>query len=304
MGEKIYRKLLGYIALIRPFTLLAPLIVSTCIMFASYIVNNGFEGIWLIIWSIILPASISLTLLNSASNTLNQIADVESDRISKPYRPIPQGILTVYQASVVSIILYITAISIAWFINPIFFSMVLLIAFFTITYSLPPRFKKILFLNQIWVAIPRGLLGILASWSVFGNPIQPIPLIGAVISFFFLIGGSATKDITDSFADAETGTRTLINTYGVEKASFMVFPFLFTPFLIIPIMIDIGLLNVVFWPLALLVIPGFLIFYIMFRNQKIINRLENTSAWSLMYITYFLFAFGFSIISILQVIIV
>jgi len=304
VGDKISKKFLGYIGLIRPFTLLAPLIVSTCIMVASYVVNNnGFTGIWSSIWYIVLPASLSLTLLNAASNALNQITDIESDRISKPYRPLPKGLLTVFQAFIASIIFYITSIIIAWFINIKFFSLVLLIVFFTITYSLPPRFKKMLFLNQIWVAIPRGFLGILAGWSVFGSPIQPIPLIGATISFFFMIGGCVTKDITDSYADSITGTKTLINTYGLEKTSFMVFPFLFTPFLIIPITIDVGILNTIFWPLTLLVIPGFFIFYLMFRNQNISSRLENTLAWSLMYITYFLFAFSFSILSIIQVVI-
>ena len=287
----------------RPFTLLAPLIVSTCIMVASYVVNNnGFNGIYDNI-PLIMSTSISLILLNAASNVLNQIADIESDRISKPYRPLPRGLLTLFQAFIASIILYMTSIIIAWVINIKFFSLVLLIVFFTITYSLPPRFKKILFLNQIWVAIPRGLLGVLVSWSVFGNPIQSLPLIASLISFFFMIGGCVTKDITDSYADSITGTKTLINTYGLEKTSFMVFPFLFTPFLIIPITIDIGVLNTIFWPLTSLVIPGFFIFYLMFRNQIISSRLENTLAWSLMYITYFIFAFSFSILSIIQVVI-
>jgi len=42
--------------------------------------------------------------------------------------------------------------------------------------------KDRLFFNQLWIAIPRGFLGILASWSVFGLVFQPVALIIAGIS--------------------------------------------------------------------------------------------------------------------------
>ena len=297
------RRIEGFISLIRPFTLLAPIIVSICIMIASYTTsNNSLDGLLGVLPTIIL-ASVSLALLNAASNALNQVTDVESDKISKPYRPIPMGKITIMEATVVSIILYLFSISIAWFINKVFFLITLLIVVFTITYSLPPRFKKTLFLNQLWVALPRGFLGIIVSWSVFGDPLGFLPLTAATIAFFFLLGGSVTKDVKDCYADILTGSRTLINTYGVEKSSFMVFPFLFTPFLFILILIDMGLLDTLYWPLSLLVIPGFLVFYLMFLNKNNIgSRFENTPAWCLMYITYFLFAFGFSMISIMKVV--
>jgi len=272
-------------------------------MIASYTTsNNSLDGLLGVLPTIIL-ASVSLALLNAASNALNQVTDVESDKISKPYRPIPMGKITIMEATVVSIILYLFSISIAWFINKVFFLITLLIVVFTITYSLPPRFKKTLFLNQLWVALPRGFLGIIVSWSVFGDPLGFLPLTAATIAFFFLLGGSVTKDVKDCYADILTGSRTLINTYGVEKSSFMVFPFLFTPFLFILILIDMGLLDTLYWPLSLLVIPGFLVFYLMFLNKNNIgSRFENTPAWCLMYITYFLFAFGFSMISIMKVV--
>ena len=61
--------------------------------------------------------------------------------------------------------------------------------------------KKYLLLNQLWVAIPRGFLGIVGSWSVFGNPLHPLPLSIGLIATIFLFGGTATKDILDAEAD-------------------------------------------------------------------------------------------------------
>jgi 4-hydroxybenzoate polyprenyltransferase len=288
----------GYIDLIRPFTLLAPIIVSICIMIASYIYNGVNSELFTIFWTTIIPASFALILLNGASNALNQVTDFKSDKISKPYRPIPRGDISTQQAMMVSLIMYLGAFLLSLFINIIFSVFIVLIALFTVTYSLPPRLKDILFLNQLWVGIPRGLLGILASWSVFGNVLHPLPITIGIIAMAFLIGGSITKDIIDSEADKKTGTRTLVNVYGVKKAALMVLPFMLFPFVFIPILIDSGLLEFHFWMLTLLAIPAYLIFHLMIRESSKIKRLENTSSWALMYTTYFLFAIGFSVLTI------
>jgi 4-hydroxybenzoate polyprenyltransferase len=146
--------------------------------------------------------------------------------------------------------------------------------------------------------VPRGLLGVLASWSVFGNVLNPLPITIGLIAMLFLIGGSITKDITDSEADKKTGTHTLINTYGVKNAAFISLPFMFFPFAFIPILIDSGLLGSNFFLLTFLTIPCLIIFYFMVRDETKSRFFENTSSWTLMYVTYFVFALGFSILTI------
>jgi len=290
----------GYIDLIRPFTLLAPIFVSSCIMIASFFQNKISENLINLLWSTIIPASFSLAILNAASNALNQATDINVDKISKPYRPIVRGDISLKEAKIVSLFLYITAIILSFTVNLIFTVIVLLIAIFTVSYSLPPRLKDKLFLNQIWIAIPRGLFGILASWSVFGNPLEKIPLTIGFIVMTFLMGGSITKDIIDSEADKKNGTKTLINTYGIKKASLMVLPFMVLPFAYIPILINCGLLSPYLWVLSFLAIPAYLVFHLMLRDKKTARVLENTPSWALMYCTYLLFAFGFSFLTILS----
>ena len=292
------QRIRGYIELIRPFTLLAPIIVSSCIMIASFFYNGGSSDLFNICWNTIIPASFALAVLNGASNALNQVTDLKTDKISKPYRPIPQNVVSTGEAKAISVMMYLFAFTLSIFVNIIFAFFVVLIITFSVTYSLPPRLKDYLFFNQIWVGIPRGLLGVLASWSVFGNVMQPLPLTIGLIAMFFLIGGSITKDITDSDADKKTGTNTLINIYGVKKAAIMVLPFMLFPFAFIPILIDSGILEAYLWSLTLLVIPAYLIFHLMVRDKTKSRLLENTSSWTLMYITYFVFAIGFSILTI------
>jgi len=222
-------KIRAYIDLLRPFTLVAPFFVSMFIMFASLVYNDKFgaSSDW---WITIAQASLTLAFLNGASNALNQATDVEADTISKPYRPIPRGLVKPDEAQSIAYIFYLFALLRAITINTWFGVFVFLIMLFTVMYSLPPRMKRFLFINQVWIAVPRGLLGILASWSVFGDPFQKEPLMIGIVAFVFFIGAMTTKDIVDCKADKRTGTRTLINTFGTKKAAFISFPFLFFPF--------------------------------------------------------------------------
>ena len=286
----------GYIDLLRPFTLMVPFIVSMSIIVASLVYNNvAVPSDW---WVTVGNASFTLAIVNAASNVLNQATDWEGDRISKPYRPIPRGIIKPDEAQSLAYILYLFALLRAVTVNAWFGFFVFLIMIFTITYSLPPRMKQYLFLNQVWIAIPRGLLGILAGWSVFGDPFQREPLIIGVIAMFFFIGGMSTKDIVDSEADKTTGIRTLINTFGVKKTALISFPFMFFSLAFIPALISIGFLESYLWPLTLLAFLSCFIFYLMFKGDTESKTLENVHAWSIMYVEYIFFALGFAFLTI------
>lgn len=298
-NNSIFDRVHAFFSLIRPFTLIAPLIVSVSIMIASFFYQQHSQPFFTVFFSTILPASLSLAILNGASNALNQATDYQADSLSKPYRPIPRGIISVKQGKIIALSLYIIAIGLAFFIHLNFLLLIGVITVFTVTYSLFPRMKDKLFFNQLWIAIPRGFLGILASWCVFSSIFQPVALIISGISALFLFGGSITKDITDSIADKKTGTHTLVNTFGVKKAAVMSFPFLFFPFLLIPAAISSGLLQEEYWALTFLAIPGFYIFKLLFNNQKPSRFFENTSAWAVMYATYFIYAMMFSFLSLL-----
>jgi geranylgeranylglycerol-phosphate geranylgeranyltransferase len=286
----------GYIDLLRPFTLLAPFIISMSIIVASLVYNNVEVGAnW---WVIVGNASLTVAMVNAASNALNQATDKEGDRISKPYRPIPRGIIKSDEAQSLAYILYLFALLRAVTINQWFGFFIFLIMVFTVVYSLPPRTKKYLFFNQIWIAIPRGLFGILASWSVFGNPLQPLPLIMGIFATIYLIGGTTTKDIVDEKADRLMGINTLVNVFGIRRAAVISFPFLIIPFIGIPVFIDFGIIEQYLWPLTGLMIGSLVVFYLMIIGDTESETLENIHAWSVMYIIYIFYALGFSILTI------
>lgn len=287
----------GYLDLLRPFTLLAPLIVSSSVMIASLVYTGKNDVSLLQIVGTILPASFCFALLNGASNALNQATDWKEDKLSKPYRPIPRGVITQKNAYRLSFFIYLFALLISLTINILFSAIVFLIAGFSITYSLPPRMKKYLFINQLWVAIPRGFLGIVGSWSVFANPFQHLPLAIGSIAALFLLGGTATKDILDAEADRKVGTKTLVNVFGMKKAAFISFFFMGSAFVLIIPLILFQVIDPFLYPLAFLFLLSVVIFWLMLQKHKN-ERCENTTAWTFMYTTYFLFALSFAILTI------
>ena len=285
------------IYLFRPFTLLLPLIVSFFVMAASMIYNN--INFYANSWLTMLFAGLILMIVNAGSNAINQAADWKSDCISKPYRPIPKGIIKVEDAHSLAFILFLTSLIGAIKINLIFSVLIFTIIIFSVTYSMPPRMKRYLFINQVWISVARGLLGILAAWSVFGNPFTTTPLVIGLIAMFFLIGGIASKDIIDIEADKKTGVKTLMNTVGAKKTAFVCFPFLIIPFISIPFLISTGVLELYFWPLTFMIIPSFIIYRSMKETTKN-SYFENTSAWSFMYVEYIFFALGFSLCTLIS----
>jgi len=291
--------------LFRPFTLAAPFIVSMSIMVASLVYNFKILGRpidpdW---WIMVGQAGFTIALVNAASNSLNQATDVEADKISKPYRPIPRGILKAESAQSLAYILYLFAVLRAVTINFWFGIFIFLIIVFTVTYSLPPRMKKYLFINQLWIAIPRGMLGILASWSVFSGPSGPfqiLPLMVGGVATIYLLGGMSTKDITDSEADKATGTKTLINTFGIRQTALMSFPFMLFPFIFIPVVIYADFIPDIFshlWVLSFFSLLSIFVFYLMIRSSES-KTLENVQAWAIMYVEYIFFSLIFAVLVI------
>ncbi len=296
-GEAMMSKVKVYLKLVRPFTLLAPLIVSSSIIIASLVSSQTTNPSIFSLLFTILSASFCFALLNGASNVLNQATDWKEDALSKPYRPIPRGIVTSQEAYKVSFVLYLGAFLLSFTIHLLFSLFITLIAVFSLTYSLTPRMKKFLFFNQLWVAIPRGFLAILASWSVFGNPFEPLPLAIGCVAALFLFGGTTTKDILDAEADKAVGTKTLINVFGLKIAAIFSLIFMVSAFCLIIPLIYFHILPIVVFPLSLLSILSVLIGWLMLHKHKS-SQWENTSAWTVMYATYFLFAFSFAMITI------
>src|SRR4051794_24142206 len=130
-----------YLELARPFTLVAPAlgVVSGAVTAAGAAPREPWNAA-LILYPV-LGAAMAATL-NAANNALNQIYDLEIDRINKPGRPLTSGRLSLREAWIFSWIAYAMALSLAWLVAPAgrheCFWIVVAAAAATFVYSCPP----------------------------------------------------------------------------------------------------------------------------------------------------------------------
>jgi 4-hydroxybenzoate polyprenyltransferase len=288
------RRLGAYIELIRPFTLLAPIFGGLGGSLLALTIQDfaGFD------WGTLIYGVSTLVLLNAASNCMNAAYDAHIDRINKPYRPIPKGLISRDEASSLAFLLYFFAFIRAILISVEFWAIVFVITFITIYYSMPPvRFKKRLWMSNISIAFARGLLGFVAAWTIFGDVTNPTPWVIGGIMFIYLVGATTSKDFTDMEGDVLFGMRTLPAVYGPNKSALITGPFFIVPFILIPVGVLRGhlipeaniLLPLVVWGLYVMVL---LQNHAMERDPNF----ENSPVWKHMYLMLFALQLGFAVV--------
>jgi 4-hydroxybenzoate polyprenyltransferase len=292
-----------FLELARPFTLVAP---------ALGFLSGGLTAIgahprepWspeLLVYPLI--GSLMAAVLNAASNALNQIYDLEIDRVNKPKRPLPTGRITLRAAWTFTWIAYALAWLLAWLVAPggrhECFWIVVIASVITFLYSAPPfRTKRLGIWANVTIAIPRGVLLKVAGWSsaktVFG--LEPW-YIGAIFGLF-LLGATTTKDFADMEGDRRGGCRTLPLQFGVRRAAWMISPSFVVPFILINIGSLTGVLTGNFWLLQLLGLTmtayGSYVCYLMLRRPEELAVEENHVSWAHMYRMMFVAQVGFAL---------
>jgi 4-hydroxybenzoate polyprenyltransferase len=281
-----------YLEFSRPFTLVAPALGFASGAATAY--GAAPREAWHL--HLLLYPLLGLTMaavLNAASNALNQIYDLEIDRVNKPKRPLPSGRLSLRDAWVFTWITYAIALLLAWLVAPggrhECFWIVLVATVITFLYSVPPfRTKRLGIWANVTIAIPRGVLLKVAGWTsvktIFG---------------LFLLGASTTKDFADMEGDARGGCRTLPIIYGVRRAAWMISPSFIVPFLMIGIGAATGVLTgnpaLLYALSVVMTLYGAYVCYLMLRRPEDLAVEENHVSWAHMYRMMFVAQIGFAL---------
>jgi 4-hydroxybenzoate polyprenyltransferase len=314
------------IAFSRPFTLVAPMlgVVSGALTAIASKHSARPEDAWS--WDtfmLIAIASVAAALLNAASNGINQIYDLEIDRVNKPDRPLVTGALSLKAAYIFTIVMYVISVAMTWIVIPDptlswyerltapwyrheCFYFYLLAAIFTLIYSVPAfgRTKRLTYGANLTIAIPRGLMLKVAGWSVMASVMHIEPWFIGACFFLFLIGAASTKDFSDLEGDRQGGCNTLPNRFGVTRAAWMIAPTFILPWFLIPIGVywapdgetpvlsgDPILLNI--FALSLILWGSYTV-YLILRDPEALSRDENHPSWRQMYLMMFWAQIGFA----------
>ena len=299
-----------YLTLARPFTLLPPLfgIISGAI--CAWGSAHNPDPSRAVTASVILTValgSLCAVFLNAANNTLNQIYDLEIDRINKPSRLLVTGELTIRQAWVFTWIMYALGTIPTWLVvvypytawtqklfaplawhECFFIYVIALIA--TFVYSVPAlgRTKAHPIGANLTIAIPRGCLLKVAGWTMVARASYLEPWFIGIIFMLFLLGAASTKDFSDMEGDRAGGCRTLPIAFGVRKAAWMIAPFFVLPWLLMPIGARTGILtgNATFITILGFVLAAWGVYtvWLIVRNPDELTSTENHPSWRHMYL--------------------
>jgi len=260
--RKRFGKLAGYVQLLRPFTLVAPFVAGFFGVLAP-VRDLTFAHL-----STAVYVGVTLALAQGCGQCLNQYADIELDKIIKPYRCLPSGLLSREEALGLSWLLAIFAVGRAFTISTFFGLVVLTLLFFAVFYSLAPLSPRRVhpLINTGWMALSRGFLPAFAVFSIYGDVNDAWKY--SILAFLWTMGFQASKDVPDSLADKNYGIKTIPNSYGLRGLKItMIVCSIFYTILSIYFNVSIMLLTL---PLAILAIA---------TTEKQSKLTENTYSW-------------------------
>jgi chlorophyll/bacteriochlorophyll a synthase len=305
------RTLKTYVDFARPFTLLPPALGVVSGAVTAWGAQGSRPPIALatvlpVVWGALMAA-----VLNSASNAINQIYDLDIDRVNKPNRPLPAGLLDMGGAWRFTALCFVLAWVLAFLASPPglethreCFWIVLFTSVLVWAYSAPPlRTKRHGVWANVTIAVPRGLLLKVAGWSTVKTVLDAEPWFIGTIFGLFVLGASTTKDFADIEGDRAGGCQTLPILYGVKKAAWMIAPFFVFPFLLIPLGVRAGVLtgNPVLLDVlaAVLVAYGVYTVYLLVRRPEELAFTENHPSWTHMYLMMMVAQVGFALAYVL-----
>ncbi|MEM8962175.1 MAG: UbiA family prenyltransferase [Acidobacteriota bacterium] len=322
-------KLSLFVQLARPFTLLPPLlgIVSGAICAFGSVHNPDPNAAltFSVLFNVVL-GSVCASLMNAASNAINQIYDLDIDRINKPERPLVTGALSVREVWIFVWISYALALIPTWLVvvfpyttlgeklmaplgwHQTFFIYLAGLAF-TFIYSAPElgRTKARGMLANWTIAIPRGCLLKVAGWTMVASAWFVEPWFIGLIFGLFIVGASSTKDFADIEGDRAGNCKTLPILHGVEKAAWIIAPFFVVPWLLIPLgvylpdpaapehpiltgngpmLVGLGI-GLALW--------GAYTVYLLLRDPESLATTENHPSWTHMYLMLMAAQVGFAV---------
>jgi 4-hydroxybenzoate polyprenyltransferase len=297
----------AFLELARPFTLVAPALgfVSGAVTAVGAYPRDPLS------WPVFAPALVGAVMamvFNAGNNALNQIYDLEIDRVNKGRRPLPSGRINVTEAWWFTAITYVLTLALAWLVAPAgrheCFWIVAVAIVATYVYSVPPfRTKRLGIWANVTIAIPRGVLLKVAGWSAVKTVAGTEPWFIGTIFGLFLLGASTTKDFADMEGDERGGCRTLPIVYGVRRAAWMISPSFVVPFLLINVGAAAGILTghtaLLHVLGAVMAAYGLYVCYLMLKRPEDLAVEENHVSWAHMYRMMFVAQIGFALAYIL-----
>lgn len=203
----------------RPHTIIGS-VISIYTLFTIVCGEKQLEHIGLLIMALIVGITCNIFIVG-----INQIADVEIDKINKPQLPIPAGLLSIPDAKKIVYFSLIISLLLALIISPILFGIIVLSTFIGWAYSMPPLYlKQHHILAAISISVVRGVLINVGGFMVFNwivNRSFAMPQNVQILALFIIVFSiviSWFKDLPDMEGDSKYNIKTFAIIYSPKAA--------------------------------------------------------------------------------------
>lgn len=222
----------------------------------------------------LLFACFSGAFITGAANTINDFFDIEIDRINKPSRPLPAGLVSPSQVRNWSFILFATGIGLSFFINSIAFIIAVTSSLLLYFYSY--KLKRTILWGNLAVSLVSALAFIYGGIAVERVEMAFIP---AIFAFFYHYGREILKDVEDVPGDRVQNAKTFPIVYGLNPSRLLITTIFLLLILLTYIPYNIGIFGKVYLAVVFVGVDLFLLYviYSLWKNtsKENLHRLSN-----------------------------
>jgi geranylgeranylglycerol-phosphate geranylgeranyltransferase len=200
----LVKKLYGFFLLSRPINV----IIVVCSIFIAAVICGSLNPVLNIICAVTSGAFIM-----TGANAINDYFDIEIDKINKPRRPLPRGLVTKKETFWFSISCFAVGFIISMIIN--WAAIIVALCTILLLYLYSSKLKKTVLAGNFLVSFVTALAFVYGGVAV--GRIREA-LIPAVFAFMVHLGREVIKDMEDMQGDKEHNAITLPVKYGLLPA--------------------------------------------------------------------------------------
>ena len=199
------KKISAYIIIVRPVNFL--ITFFTVIIAAALSYKGEYSSVKVFL------AAITASLTMSAGNIINDIYDLNGDKINHSFRPLPSGVISLKASLIYYFILLAVSLLLSLFISNLNFAVNLIAVLLLYLYSY--KLKHIALGGNLTVSLLTGLAFIYGGITVNNIYNSIIP---ALFAFLINLIREIVKDMEDSEGDMREGIISFPSKYGAKTA--------------------------------------------------------------------------------------
>ncbi len=187
-------------------------------------------------------AMLSAALIGAGANAVNDVFDLEIDRVNRPDRPVPSGVVPVGAARALWAMCSALGVGLSAFLS--WTHLGIAVASVLLLWGYSRWLKRTPFVGNLAIALVLGLAIFYGGLAVapFGEAVGwKAALLGSAFAFGSTLAREITKDIEDAAGDAVGGARTLPLVVGGGVATWAAAAVIGGTLTLFPLAIPVGL---------------------------------------------------------------